>query len=83
MKVITIRGLDDSLVKALKERAKQEGISTNLTLLHIIKERLGLKKKPRNVIHNDLDHLAETWNDSDLYEFVKRIKDFAKTDEDQ
>ena len=81
MKVMTIRGLDVSLTKALKTRAKQKGISIGLTLLHIIKEGLGLKKKSRNVIHNDLGHLAGTWNDEDLDEF-KKIKDFEKIDKD-
>ncbi len=81
MAVMTVRGLDDSTVKALKEKAKQEGTSVNATLLKILKEELGLKKRPRTVIHTDLDHLAGTWSDKDYSEFQKKIEDFEKIDE--
>lgn len=81
MAVVTLRGLDDSMVKAIKEKAKQEGTSVNNVLLKILKEGLGLKKKPRTVVHTDLDHLAGTWSDKEHAEFQKRIKDFETIDE--
>ncbi|MBI5212964.1 MAG: antitoxin [Nitrospirae bacterium] len=81
MAVVTLRGLDDSMVKAIKEKAKQEGTSINNVLLRILKEDLGLKKKPRTVVHTDLDHLAGTWSDKEFAEFQKRIKDFEAIDE--
>lgn len=81
MAVVTLRGLDDSMVKAIKKKAKQEGTSVNNVLLSILKEGLGLKKKPRTVVHTDLDHLAGTWSDKEHAEFQKRIKDFETIDE--
>ncbi len=42
---MTIRGLDDLTIKALKEKAKKEGTSVNTTLLKLLKENLGLRKK--------------------------------------
>ena len=77
---MTIRGLDDVTVKALKDKAKQEGTSVNTILLKILKEDLGLKKKTRTVIYNDLDHLAGTWNEKDFVEFQERVEDFEKID---
>ena len=44
MGTMTIRGLDDLTIKAIKERAKKEGTSVNAALLGILKEELGLKK---------------------------------------
>jgi len=77
---MTIRGLDDVMVKALKDKAKQEGTSVNTILLKILKEDLGLKKKSRIVVYNDLDHLAGTWNKKDFVEFQERVEDFEKID---
>jgi plasmid stability protein len=81
MGTMTIRGLDDLTIKALKEKARQEGTSVNTTLLKLIKENLGLKKKKRIAVYNDLDHLAATWTDKDYREFQKSTEDFEKIDE--
>jgi len=81
LSTMTIRGLDDLTIKALKEKAKQEGTSVNAALVKLLQEEMGLKKKKRTVIYNDLDHLAGTWSDKDYKEFQKRIKDFEKIDE--
>ena len=81
MATMTIRGLDDLTVKALREKAKEEGTSVNATLVKLLKEDLGLKKKKRMVVHNDLDHLAGTWSDKDYKEFQKIMKDFETIDE--
>lgn len=80
MATMTIRGLDELTIKALKEKAKGEGTSVNATLVKLLKEDLGLKKKRRMVVHNDLDHLAGTWSDKEYKEFQKIIKDFETID---
>jgi len=82
MAVMTIRGLEDSVTQALKKRAKQEGSSVNAIVAGIIKEQLGLKKKPRTTIHHDIDKLAGTWSDKDYLEFNKKTADFEKVDEE-
>jgi hypothetical protein len=78
---MTIRGLDELTMKALKEKAKQQGMSVNSTLVKLLQEELGLKKKKRTVVHNDLDFLAGTWSGKDYKEFQKKIEDFEKIDE--
>lgn len=80
MATMTIRGLDDLTIKALKEKAKEEGTSVNATLVKLLKEDLGLNKKKRMVVYNDLDYLAGTWSDKEYKEFQKIMKDFETID---
>ena len=81
MGVMTIRGLDDNTIKALKEKAKQEGTSINAALVKILRKELGIEKKRHAVIYHDLDHLAGTWDKKDYSEFLKNVKDFEAIDE--
>ncbi|RJQ46345.1 MAG: hypothetical protein C4538_07020 [Nitrospiraceae bacterium] len=81
MGVMTIRGLDDMTIKALREKAKREGTSINAALLKMLRKELGIEKKRHTVVYNDLDHLAGTWGKKDYAEFQKNVKDFEKIDE--
>ncbi|MBI5207152.1 MAG: antitoxin [Candidatus Firestonebacteria bacterium] len=79
MNTITVRGIDNEVSKALKEKAKEERTSVNSIILEVIKEALGLKK--RKAIYHDLDHLAGTWNEKDFKDFQNKITDFETIDE--
>ena len=81
MGAITIRGIDETTARILKERAKKEGVSVNAVLLKTLRESLGLEKRRRTVIYDDLDHLAGTWSEKDFVEFQKIIADFEIVDE--
>ena len=81
MGAMTIRGLDENTITALKEKAKQEGTSINAALVKILRKELGIEKKKHTVVYHDLDHLAGTWDKKDLAEFRKNVKDFEKIDE--
>ncbi|MBI5101057.1 MAG: hypothetical protein HZB33_04395 [Nitrospirae bacterium] len=78
MGAMTIRGLDDSTVTALKEKAKQEGTSINAALIKIIRKELGIEKKKHTAVYHALDHLAGTWDKKDFAEFQKNVKDFRR-----
>ena len=80
-RMMTIRGLDETTMKALKDKAKQDGSSINAALLKILRKELGIEKKRHTVIYHDLDHLAGTWDKKDLSEFQKKVEDFEKIDE--
>ncbi len=82
MTTMTIRGLDELTVKALKEKAKKEGSSINAALIKLVQENLGIKNKKRTVVYNDLDHLAGTWSDKDCKAFLQATADFEKIDKD-
>lgn len=82
MATMTLRGIDDAISGALKEKARRENTSVNTVMLRILKESLGIEKKKRNVVYDDLDHLAGTWSSNDLTEFENATAAFEKVDED-
>ena len=82
MTTMTLRGIDDAISGALKEKARREDTSVNTVMLRILKESLGLEKKKRIMIYDDLDHLAGTWSLNDLTEFDNATSAFEKVDED-
>jgi plasmid stability protein len=79
---MTLRGIDEKTAEALKERARREGTSVNAVTLRILRESLGLDKRKRNVIYNDLDHLAGTWSREQAAEFERNTAVFEKVDEE-
>jgi plasmid stability protein len=82
MATMTLRGIDDAISGALKEKARREDTSVNTVMLRILKESLGIEKKKRNVVYGDLDHLAGTWSMEDLAQFESATTAFEKVDED-
>jgi len=82
MTTMTLRGIDNTISGALKEKARREDTSVNTVMLRILKEGLGLEKKKRNVIYDDLDDLAGTWSAEDSAEFERATAVFEKVDED-
>lgn len=82
MATMTLRGIDERIAGALKERAKKEDTSVNTVMLKIIKEALGVEKKKRKVLYDDLDHLAGTWSAQDAAEFEQATAPFEVVDED-
>ena len=82
MATMTLRGIDEKMAEALKERAQKEGTSINAVTLRLIRESLGLDKRKRNVIYNDLDHLAGTWSQEEVAEFERNTAVFEKVDEE-
>ena len=82
MTTMTLRGIDENTAEALKERARREGTSVNAVTLRSLRESLGLDKRKRNVIYNDLDHLAGTWSREQAAEFERNTAVFEKVDEE-
>lgn len=81
MSTLTLRGIDERIADTLKERAKKEKSSVNALMLRIIKESLGLEKKKRRTLHDDLNHLAGTWSEQEATEFAQTITHFESVDE--
>jgi len=82
MTTMTLRGIDDAISGALKEKARQEDTSVNTVMLRILKESLGIEKKKRTVVYDDLDHLAGTCSVEDSAGFERATAVFEKVDED-
>lgn len=76
----SLRGIDEQVHRALKERAERSGISINALILDCIHKGLGIGGAKRNKYH-DLDHLAGTWTDREKEEFLAAVRDFEAVDE--
>ena len=74
MKSITIHGIDEPLVKLIKSRAKEEGLSINQTIKNILEASLGVK--PRNYLDNieRFEEFCGIWSQKELSEFEKKTK---------
>jgi plasmid stability protein len=82
MGTMTLRGIDERIAGALKERARKEDSSVNTVMLRILKESLGLEKRKRSVLYDDLDHLAGTWSDQEAAEFERATAAFEAVGKD-
>ena len=79
---LSIRGLDDKALIALKKRAVKEAASVNTLVLKLIDQGLGhAKAKPGLRRHNDLDALAGTWSKSEAAEFERATAAFNKVED--
>ena len=78
---LSIRGLDDKALAALKRRAAKEEASVNTLVLRLIEQGLGLQRtKPALTRHDDLDALAGTWRKQDATEFERATASQRKVD---
>ena len=83
MKTITLRGIDEVMEKALREKSKELSLkSLNSTILYMLQEALGLTKRRQRALYRDLDHLAGTWSEEDLREFEDATAVFEQVDEE-
>ena len=83
MKALTLRGIDDELERALRDKSRELGTpSLNNTILRVLRESLGLTKRRHAAAHRDLDHLAGTWTEADLKEFEKATAALSQIDGD-
>jgi len=83
MKTITVRGLDETMTKNLKQMAGQNGKSVNQFVLDTLKERLGLKKEKKyTVVHHDMDHLFGIWSENEFKRIQGKIDSERKIDKE-
>ncbi|MFO7731323.1 MAG: antitoxin [Spirochaetia bacterium] len=83
MNNLTIRGVDEKLERALKEKAQQEHMSMNKLVIRILQNNL-VKDKQSEILktYDDLDHLAGTWSEAEAREFEEYITPFEQIDEE-
>ncbi len=77
---MTLRGIDETMAKMLKELAEKEGMSMNAFILKALRATLKLGKKQRGAEYHDLDGLAGTWKLEDAVEFEKNTAAFEIVD---
>jgi len=82
MKILSLRGIDEEMEKALRKEAKRAKTSINTSILNLMRESLGLRKKKRNRVYQDLDELAGTWSEKDEQIFNENTQFFDKIDKE-
>jgi hypothetical protein len=73
----TLRGVPPAVDRALRDRAKREGISLNQAAVEALVRALGLGDSP--VRHRSLGALRGTWHDDP--EFERAIAELHRIDE--
>ncbi len=80
---LSLRGLDPTVLNALKARAQQDSASVNGLVVRLLGEAMGAGQPARGrVEHHDLDDLAGTWSAQDEREFQQASQAFAEVDPD-
>ena len=74
---ITLRNLPTEVERAIREKAKKEGLSLNRTVAKLLAEATGRgKTRPKKrVVHHDLDYLAGKWTKEEADEFDAFLKE--------
>ena len=82
MKNLSLRGIKEDLSENLKKISRKEGASLNKTVLKLLEDSVGLRRKKRVNIYHDLDELAGTWSSQDEKDFMGKIKYFESIDQE-
>ena len=80
MKSITIHGLEGPLIRLIREKAREEGISLNKAVKKLLEESLGLKPTKEEDRRNEFMDLFGIWNQEDARAFNHSIEDLEKID---
>ncbi len=80
---LSVRGLDDAVLTALKARARHDSASVNGLVVRLLGEAVGAVPTSRATVeHHDLDYLAGTWNLQDELKFRQATQAFGEVDPD-
>jgi len=83
MKTITVRRLEPSLAKKLKQVANKEGKSVNQLVIDTIKQYLGMKKEKRyTVVYHDMDHIFGKWSEEEFEQIQGKIDSERKVEKE-
>lgn len=80
MKAITVRNIPPGVAKAVREKARKEGLSLNRAVVSLLEEAAGVTPRGKPAVHHDLDHLAGTWSQAEYDEFMASLRDQRQID---
>jgi hypothetical protein len=81
MKSITIHGLNDTLDRLIRKKAKEQGISLNKTIKKLLEQSLGILPSDHTDHRDDFLDLFGIWSTEEKKQFDHNISDFEKIDE--
>jgi ribosomal protein S24E len=83
MKTITVRRIEPSLAKKLKQEANKEGKSVNQLVIETIKQYLGMKKEKRfTIVYHDMDHIFGRWSEEEFEQIQGKIDSERKVEKE-
>ncbi len=75
MKPVTLRKIPPHIERLIRQKARKAQSSINRAVIQLLQERAGTApKKPRPVLHHDLDHLAGTWSKEAAANFALNLE---------
>lgn len=83
MKQITLRDLDESTSRAVRELAEREGISLNKAVLRLLRAATASQERPGRRIGTALDEYFGQWTRAEAAAFRKAIAVFDQIDPGQ
>ena len=82
MKQLTVRGLVDELVRAIRRLANRDETSLNRAAVKLMRRGEGLDDRPAaDTVGSSLDHLIGTWSDAEADEIERTLRHFKTIDE--
>lgn len=82
MKQLTVRGLVDELVRAIRRLANRDETSLNRAAVELMRRGEGLDDRPAgDTVGTSLDHLIGTWSDAEADEIERTLRHFKTIDE--
>jgi hypothetical protein len=82
MKSITIHGLDATLDRLIRKRAKKQGYSLNRTIKRLLEESLGIHMKKKSDHRDDFLDLFGIWTKKEAEKFSAGLIDLEKIDKE-
>ena len=81
MNQLTVRGLGDELVRAIRRLANRDDTSLNRAAVKLMRRGAGLDDgQGADTVGSSLDHLIGTWSDAEADEFERALRHFETID---
>lgn len=76
MKAVTLRNVPPDLVRTIRRRAIDKGLSINKAVIDLLAEGAGSRgAKSARRFHDDLDELADSWTKEEAAEFERALSE--------
>lgn len=79
-KAITVRNLPREVERAVKEKARKEGLSLNRAVAALLEEATGQRPAGKGAVHHDFDKYAGRWRNSEADAFDASVREQRRVD---
>ncbi|MBI4607963.1 MAG: hypothetical protein HY726_03010 [Candidatus Rokubacteria bacterium] len=82
MKAVTLRNLPPEVVRIIRRKAEEEGVSMNKAVIRLLEESLAVGVKKERLLHHELDALAGAWTEEEASAFERALAQQRAIDPD-